>query len=306
MAHLVRIASVQFSTKAERGQDDARAIVLSETAGRLAELRGHDLDLVAFSEGVSSFGQTVDDAERIDSPGPFLSQYMDFAAAERCHVAGSVKLADRGDVYNSIAFVDPTGSILGAYHKVNLTISEIETGLTSGSEAAVFDTAIGRLGGAICFDLNFEPIRTACRALRPDIVIFASMYHGGLMQELWAYECRAFFVSALPFMGGGIIDPFGRPVALTDCYSSIAMATVNLDRVMVHLDCNRDRFADIARKYLDEVSIDIPPNVGSALITSHTDRRTARDVVQEFGIELLDDYFDRSIEANRHNRPANA
>lgn len=34
--------------------------------------------------------------------------------------------------------------------------------------------------------------------------------------------------AALPFAGCGIIDPFGKALALTDCYSKIVMTTVYL------------------------------------------------------------------------------
>jgi hypothetical protein len=128
------------------------------------------------------------------------------------------------------------------------------------------------------------------------------MYHGGLMQQVWAYECRSYLVSALPFIGGGILDPFGRAIALTDCYNSVAVADVNLDRVMVHLDFNRDRFPDIKRRYQDEVDIDVPPDIGPALITSRSNKRTAQEIAEEFELELLDAYFERSLQANRRNR----
>jgi hypothetical protein len=166
----------------------------------------------------------------------------------------------------------------------------------------VVDTAIGRLGGAICYDLNFEDIRKQYRALKPDILCFASMYHGGLMQVVWAYECRAFFVSALHFHGTGILDPYGRPVQLTDCYTSVARARVNLDRAMVHLDFNRVHFPAIEKKYRGHIVLDIPANVGSALIYSVSDKVSAMDVVREFKLELLDDYFARALKANAANR----
>ena len=302
MAHRVRIASLLFSTLAEIGADNAGSIVLAETARALEGLCGLGIDLVVLSESVSATGQRVDDAESVAQPGPFLGTYMEFASSQRCHVAGPVKLADSGDVYNSIALIGPSGQMLGVYHKVYLTVGEIESGLRSGCGATVVDTQIGRLGGIICFDLNFEAIRKAYRALRPDVLAFASMYHGGLMQQLWAYECRSFFASALPFIGGGILDPFGRALALTDCYSSVAVAEVNLDRVMVHLDYNRERFLEIKRKYLGEVEVDVPPDIGPALITSTSDKRTAWDIAKEFDLELLDAYFERSEEANRQNR----
>jgi hypothetical protein len=302
MAHYVRVASVLFHTRAERGHPDARDIVLNETGQTLGSLHGYGLDLVVLSEGVGALAQRVEDAEEISRPGPLLRLYTDFARTARCHLVGSIKLAEGGQVYNSLVTIGVTGEILGTYHKVNLTIGEIEEGLHSGAGAVVVETPIGRLGGIVCFDLNFEAIRQSYRQLKPDILTFASMYHGGLMQQIWAYECRCHLVSALPMLGGGILDPFGRPLALTDCYNSVAKAWVNLDRAIVHLDYHQEKLREIERQYLGEVSVDIPANVGSALITSLSDERTALDIVREFDLELLDDYFARALRANEGNR----
>jgi hypothetical protein len=303
MSKYVNVASVQFSTRANRYTKPAYRTILKETRQTLASLQGYGLDLVVTSEGVEG-GQMTKDAEDAARPGPYLEMYREFAAKARCHVAASVKLREGRNRYNSIAFLGPDGSVLGVYHKTNLTDGERDMGLSCGPGAVVVDTAIGRLGGAVCFDLNFEWLRIEYRKLKPDILCFASMYHGGLMQGIWAYECRSFFVSALPFMGCGILDPFGRPVRLTDNYTKIARARINLDRVMVHLDFNREKFPAIERKYGDEVFIDIPPQIAPALIYSMTDKRTAMDIVREFDLELMDDYMDRSIRANAENRAA--
>lgn len=163
--------------------------------------------------------------------------------------------------------------------------------------------AIGRLGDAICFDLNFEELRQQYARLQPDILTVASEFHGGLAQAMWAHTCRAFFVSALPFHGGGILDPFGRPQALTDCYSAVARTRINLDRVMVHMDYNRAKFREIERKYGAEDRIDVPPNIGSALLYSASEARSAIDIAREFGLILLDDYFIESARVNARQRP---
>lgn len=304
MARYVNVAAVQFNSEGKRGASDARRAVLGETSLVLQSLRGYGLDLVVTSEGVEAVGQTLETAERVDAPGPFLEMYMDWAGSENCCVAGSVKLREGHFVYNSVVFIGPDGAILGAYHKSNLTAGEIEGGLTPGRGAVVVDTPVGRLGGAICFDLNFEWLRQEYRARKPDILCFASMYHGGLMQQMWAYDCRAFFVSALPFHGCGILDPFGRPLKVTDCYTSVARARINLDRVMVHLDFNREKFPDIEKEHLGEIVVDIPSNIGPALIYSLSDRISAMDVVREFELKLLDDYMAASLDNNAKHRPA--
>lgn len=303
MTRPLRIASVLFTLERLRGQPGARQAVLEELDRNRAALAGHGLDLVVFSEGVEAIGQSMDEGEALADPGPVLQAYQRLAVEESCTVAGSVKLVDRGQVHNSIAYIGPDGAMLGAYHKVFLTDGEIERGLVPGAGAVVVETPVGRLGGAICFDLNFEELAAEYAALQPDVITFASMYHGGLAQTLWAYRCRSYFVSALPFHGGGVIDPFGRPVATTDCYSAIALAEVNLDRALVHLDYNRVHFDAIRRKYRGQVVVDVPANVGSALIVSRSAEVSAMDVVREFDLLLLDDYFARSRDRNVAARP---
>lgn len=298
MSKFVNVASVQFVTKAERELGEARNIILQELDKAFTGLRGYGLDLVVFCEGVEAYGQSVDSAEDVSKPGAFLRKYIEFATSEKCHVAGSMKTTRGGKAFNSIVFVSPKGDVLGVYEKSNLTQGEHEIGLTPGDGAVVVESEIGRLGGIICFDLNFEWLRNEYRAKSPDILCFASMFHGGIAQEFWAYDCRSFLASSLYFHGCGIRDPFGRPLAMTDCYNTVAKTRINLDRAMVHLDFNREKFPDIERKYKGEVIVDVPANIGPALIYSMTPKRTAMDIVEEFKLELLDDYLDRSLKLN--------
>lgn len=302
MAQFVNIASVLFALEHLRGRKDARKRILADTAQTLDRACGLGLDLIVFSEGVEALAQTADEAEELASPGPLLRLYMDFAAAEKCHVAGSTKLRVGRHVYNSIAYIGPDGKPLGVYHKTYLPPGESDEGVRPGPGPVCIETAIGRLGGVICFDLNFEALRQQYAALRPDILTYASLFHGGLAQAYWAHSCRAFFVSALQFHGGGILDPLGRPLALTDCYTSVAKTRINLDRVLLHLDYNRTKFLAIERKYRDQVCISVPPNLGSALLYSCSEERSALDIAREFDLILLDDYFRAAADLNARQR----
>lgn len=302
MAKWVNIASLLFEAQHHCGQAGAREAVLAELREKMQGLSGIGLDLLAVSEGVAAIGMSRDEAESLGQPGDFLNLYTDFACREKCHVAGSLRLKEKGRIYNAIVFIDERGIPLGSYRKTFLTAGELDESFTPGKGAVVFDTKIGRLGGAICFDLNFRELRDEYVKLKPDILVFASMFHGGFVQSLWALECRSFFVSALPFLGGGILDPLGAPLSISDCYNKTARAEINLDRAIVHLDFNRDKFGDIERKYGHEVRIQIPPNIGPAIIYSNSNTRSADDIVREYGLELLDDYFLRMRAANS-NKP---
>lgn len=299
---MVKIAAPLFENEHYCGKPGARDAVLAELREKMRRLSKTGLDLLVLSEGVEAIGMSMDEAELPDKPGDFLKLYMDFARAEKCHVAGSLKLKDKGRIYNAIVFIDDRGALIGSYRKTFLTAGEIDLSISPGKGAVVVDTKIGRLGGLVCFDLNFHELREEYAKLKPDILIFASMYHGGFVQSIWALECRSFFVAALPFHGGGILDPLGTPLSVTDCYNKVARAEINLDRVVVHLDYNREKFGDIERKYGDEVRIQTPPNVGPAIIYSNSKTRSAADIVREFGLELIDDYFTRMRTANSNQR----
>jgi len=307
MARMVKIAAVKmWSRPLERPhppEGDAHTFMIEETRGLLDRLSGYGLDLVVTPECIEAIGQDIETAETVDTPGPYLETYIDFARRQSCHVAGSCKIREGEHVYNSMALIGPSGDVLGCYYKTFLTGKERNQGLTPGNGAVVIETDIGRIGAAICFDLNFESLRKQYAAARPQVIVFPSAYHGGLMQAVWAYECRAYFVSAHMHIDCGILDPFGRTVALSSEYDVVpTMAKVNLDYVMVHLDGNAPKFPDILRKYGEEVTVDVPAHVGSAMISSNSPSRSALDIAAEFDLELLDDYLARSIAENERTR----
>ena len=153
-----------------------------------------------------------------------------------------------------------------------------------------------------CFDLNFDALRCQYVRSRPDLVIFSSMYHGGLMQRYWAYSCRAHFVAAIGATGGYVISPVGELLAESTNYFDRISARLNFDCQVVHLDYNWEGLRKAREKHGTKVRVFDPGFLGSVLILSETDEFSALDVVKEFGIELLDDYFERALAIQAKNR----
>jgi predicted amidohydrolase len=238
------------------------------------------------------------------------NQIRDFfaqtARENNCYVVYTAyRLMPDGTKRNSGVLIDRKGHIVGIYNKNHPTIGEIEGGTLCGRDAPVFQCDFGRVAMAICFDLNFDELRLKYVKSKPDLIIFSSMYHGGLMQSYWAYSCRCHFVGAIAGRGthSEIRNPLGQVVASTTNYFDFAVATVNLDCALVHLDYNWERLRKLKAKYGPKVKITDPGCLGSVLVASEDPTVSVDDMIKEFEIERLDHYFARSL-ACRH-KPGN-
>ena len=289
MARFINIATIHFQVS-EQG-NDPQQMALAQFREAESRLDGTGADLVVTCEGMESIGQTVKQAESAQRPGPMFNAYRDFAMRNRCTIAGSIKLEDGGKVYNALVFIGPDGKLLGDYRKAFPTQGELDKGLSAGGGANVVDTPAGRLGGVICFDLNFDELRDSYQKLRPDVLCFSSMFHGGHLQQNWAYQCRGYFAAACKDNTSDILDPLGRILNSANFYGRIAWARVNLDRFFMHQDKNIAKFPDIRRKYGRKILIDAAPDLGVAVLYSLTDEISAPEIAREFGLVGFDDYL---------------
>lgn len=226
--------------------------------------------------------------------------YSSVAKANHCYIAFGMNRQEDGNMRNSCVLLGRNGEVVGVYDKNFLPANELEIGIIPGTEMPVFECDFGRVVCAICFDLNFDELRERCAAKKPDLVIFPTLFHGGLEQSKWAYSCRSYFVSAY----GGTNAPseirnaLGEVEATSTNYFNYAVATINLDQELAHLDGNWEKLTALKRKYETEVTITDPGKLGVVMITSEKDGISALDMVEEFEIELVDEYFERS----RHGR----
>ena|GEM_PF-124749 len=223
------------------------------------------------------------------------------ARENKCYIVYSAaRQVEDGTWRNSSILIDRTGEIAGIYNKNHVVIEETtQAGILCGREAPVIDCDFGRVAFAICFDLNFDELRVKYKQARPDLLIFSSMYHGGLMQAYWAYSCRCHFVGAVAGLPCEIRTPLGEVVASSSNYFDYTVATVNLDCCLVHLDYNWKRLKALKAKYGPKVRVTDPGYLGAVLVTSEHETTSAEEMIREFEIELLDDYMARAL-AHRH------
>lgn len=217
------------------------------------------------------------------------------ARENSCNIAYSAQQLGDGWARNRTEYLDRNGEVVGHYDKNHLVIEENEVnGLEYGVEAEPIDLDFGRVGSLICFDLNFGELREAYRGRDVELLVFSSEYHGGLMQNYWAYDLRAWFAGSIrPPAPSAIISPLGETVGESTNYFHDVTRTVNLDYALAHLDGNWTKLEAAKRRHRDALRIHDPGRLGSVLITSESPDLTVAEVVAEFEIELLDDYLAR-------------
>lgn len=254
-----------------------------------------------------------------------------FAATARDHhcyiVYSSVRRSEEGHYFNSSIMLDRQGHVAGIYDKNYCTIYEMTgfdydssvifdshdkvVGMYDRNDRPVYDMTtknircghlpkliecdFGRVGCVICFDLNFEELRKHYAKLKPDLLLFSSMYHGGdVLQSIWAYDCRCHFVGAIPGLPAQIRNPFGEVMASSSNYRPFTVSTVNLDNCMVHYDHNWKKIDALKTEFGTEVEIHDPGLWGAVLITSHSENYSAVQMARHVKMELIDEYLHRS------------
>jgi predicted amidohydrolase len=172
------------------------------------------------------------------------------------------------------------------------TIPELEKGVIPGTVAPVFETDLGLVGLLICFDLNFPEVRVALKQSKPDVVVFSSMYRGGLQAQALAYELRSFVVTAIASELGLIIGRAGR-IIKESTYEALAVAPINTNSVAMHMDFNWTKMDAMLAKYGPALTFDYHTREAFLVIESARGE-DIEAIVKEFQLESADAYFDRS------------
>jgi hypothetical protein len=225
-----------------------------------------------------------------------LNYFEAVAARNHCYIAFGMKREEKPGLWrNSCVVIDRLGKIAGIYNKNFPTIQEMEGGIKACNEAQLIQCDFGKVAVVICYDLNFDELRLKYAGEKPDLIIFSSMYHGGVAQSMWAYTCRSWFVgSVYRQTPSEIRNPMGDVVASSTNYFDYTVARINLDCRLVHLDYNWNKLTALKEKYGPSVTVSDPGKLASVLVTSNDSKISVDQMIKEFGIELLDDYLNRA------------
>ncbi|KAJ6084031.1 hypothetical protein N7486_010831 [Penicillium sp. IBT 16267x] len=201
--------------------------------------------------------------------GDFVSALQNAAKQEKIHInVGIHEIASEQRLKNSLVWIDDKGVITQNYQKIHLFDVDIKDGPVLKESASVqpgkqilpsFETPIGRVGLAICFDfiglrfdqLRFPEISLALRRQKADIITYPSAFtvptgkaHWESLLRARAIETQSYVIAAAQagphnekrrsYGHSMIVNPWGEIVAeLGEDYDEPQIATADIDLSLV-------------------------------------------------------------------------
>lgn len=224
-------------------------------------------------------------AEQAARASEHLKLFQDFAGENQCHVVCPLLSEENGKVYNSAVFIDRAGEIMGAYHKMHPTVSEIDRGISPGpSQPHVFQTDIGTLGAQICFDINWNDGWSRLSEAGCDIIFWPSAFPGGRMLNAMAWMTKAYIVTATRPLPPRIIDMNGEELDSGGRFQSWALAPVNLQKAFIHIWPYTKQLDELKAKYGEAVHVAKYHLEDWAIVECLADELDVHELLKEFDI----------------------
>lgn len=259
---------------------------------------------------IEQFAEVTKQAVKAAEPVPGPTTEALAAECRKCHIYIICPLYQRksdNTIHNSAILIGPEGNILGEYHKKHPVIDEIENGVRPGQDTPVFETRFGKIGMAICYDLNFRDVISGLSERGVEIVFFPTAYEGGRQLQIWAFDFGVYVVSSHSGGYSTFVDVSGRIISRTNPgynpilteklnpgYNPIVTEDLNLDRKIFSLDYNWKKLDRVRKKYGKGIKIDIFVPESIFVLESCIFDLTVEDIAREFDLEYRKDYFERA------------
>jgi nitrilase len=201
---------------------------LRKAEGLIADAAAEGAQLVAFPEAfLPAWPAWVDEVlpgedaawhlrlleQAVVVPGPVTDRLGVAARNAGVHLVMGVneREAHGSTLYNTVLYVGPDGRLLGKHRKLMPTHAErLVWGMGDGSDLGVHQTAIGRIGGLICWE-NFMPLaRFAVYAQGVDIWVAPTL----ATHEPWVASMRHIAREGVCHVIG--VAPVGRFTQIPD------------------------------------------------------------------------------------------
>jgi predicted amidohydrolase len=238
-------------------------------------------------EAVRAAAQTV--------PGPISEELGALARAHNTYVAFGLLRRDGDRCFNSLVVLDRGGKPVWFYDKTTPMVEEMrDGGISPGAPPRVFAADFGRIGAAICFDINFLELAECYARQATELICFCSAFPGGRLLDVWALRYGFNILGCTWYPQNRVIDCTGATVGRTSDILRATTTVLNLNRRVVHMDGNLGKIERMRAAYAGDVLVEDLRQEAVCVITSLKPGLEVADLIREFEVEPLHAYFDRA------------
>jgi predicted amidohydrolase len=279
----VRIVSIGFANGKSLGE--ISAVVEREQEGT---------DLIALPE--TWLGQGGHEPEPLD--GPTISMMAPLARRLRTYIVCPIDRLDGDLRLNSAVLLDRDGQVACVYDKVYPVWPEfdVEPPVTPGHEAPVYQADFGKIGMAICFDVNFPEVWKHMADQGAELVIWPSAYSAGSTLRAHALMHQFYIVTVTQRRDCIVCDITGQEIYHQRSDDiNISRVTLDLDRCIFHYDFNIEKRERLLKEHGEDVEMEQDLDRESwFVLRAKRPGVSARELARAYGMEELRNYIERS------------
>ena len=279
----VRILSLSFQNQP---LETIRDLIDKEAA------RG--VDLVILPE--TWRGQNDNSMETLD--GETINAMAALARKHHTYIVSPIDREDGERRVNSAVLLDRAGKIVFVYDKVFPYWAEFDhkKKVDVGSTVGVYQADFGRVGLAICFDVNFPEVWKSLADQGAEIVVWPSAYSAGTTLQAHALNHHFYIVTSTGTKDCIVYDITGEEMLYQKSKDiNITHITLDLDRGIYHQNFNISKRDKLLKDHGDDVEqqqwLD---REQWFVLRARRPGVSARELARQYGLEELRDYISRS------------
>jgi len=255
-------------------------------------------DIIALPE--TCRGLNADSAESLD--GPTVTAMSRLAKKHRTYIVCPIHRKDGTQHFNSAVLLDREGRVACVYDKLYPVWVEecVDRSVNPGRAVCVHQADFGRVGFAICFDVNWSSIWEQLSNQGAELVIWPSAYSAGRSLQAQAISYNYYVVSVTWVPDCLVYDIDGQQLVYDHNNrgdgTNVTRMTLDLDRCIFHQDLN---YPDKVGRLLKERAEDVAQEKWMAMegwfmLKAKRPGVSARELARNYGLEELRHYLNRS------------
>lgn len=261
-------------------------------------------DLVLLPEGFMAAGLPASRIPEVAEPldGPSFKAVAEMARRHSMYVVAGFYAKVDGHISNLAALIDRFGRLVGTYSKRHPTEGEIDNGVVPGGLVRVFDTDFGRVGLAICFDLNWQDLWARMAEKGAEVVCWISAYEGGLPLQAYAWMHQYAIVTSVWPYHSRVIERTGKIMEQTSRWGRLAIHNLNFEKKLFHTDGQHQQIIPMQTRYGDRVRIESFTEEHLFTLESLDETLPVETVMREFQLVEYKPFLDRCTKVQVANR----